>query len=120
MDRHYHVDKTLLDGQKQLSIAGFDIEVIATPGHTADGLCYLVDGDSLFTGDTVLPPYVGRTDLPSGDEEALKASCLRLWQLPDDTAIYPGHVFRFDEGPKEVKPRHTVGRERVTNIINRR
>ena len=119
VDKEFHVDETLQDGPK-LNLGGFEIEVIATPGHTADGLCFLVDGQYLFTGDTVLPPYVGRTDLPTGDEIALKASCQKLWRLPDDTVIYPGHVYRFDDQPKLVKPRHTVGREKVTNVINKR
>jgi len=118
VDKTYHVDETLEDGQ-ELDIGPFHIQVIATPGHTADGLCYLVDGTSLFTGDTVLPPYVGRTDLPTGDEAALKASCDKLWQLPDEVVIYPGHVFRFDDQPKLARPRHTVGREKRTNIITR-
>ncbi|MBO4534550.1 MAG: hypothetical protein J5755_01280, partial [Clostridia bacterium] len=62
---------------------------------------------------------VGRTDLPTGDEIALKASCDKLWQLDEDIAIYPGHVFRFDDQPKLVRPRHTVGREKRTNVIVR-
>lgn len=78
------------DGEK-LSLCGFSLAAIATPGHTAGGLCFLWE-DKLFTGDTLFFEDVGRTDLFSGDFSALSASVKdKLYTLPNDTTVYPGH-----------------------------
>ena len=73
-----------------LAIAGFDIEVMPSPGHTPGGLCFRI-GNELFTGDTVLPAGVGRIDLPGGDGAALEASVAMLNTLPCDLTAHPGH-----------------------------
>ena len=76
-----------------LSLAGLDINVIATPGHTIGGACYhFADHGVLFSGDTLFQGSVGRSDLPSGDSDSLVASIRRrLFTLADDTQVYPGH-----------------------------
>ncbi|MDA0785619.1 MAG: MBL fold metallo-hydrolase [Proteobacteria bacterium] len=79
-----------LTGVAELAIAGFDIEVLPTPGHTPGGVCFRIGGE-LFTGDTVLPAGVGRIDLPGGDGEALEASVAMLNTLPRDLTAHPGH-----------------------------
>lgn len=67
------------------------VAYLPTPGHTAGGVCYRI-GDDLLTGDTLFQGSVGRTDLPTGDAEALRASVLRLVrELPGGTRIHPGH-----------------------------
>ncbi len=74
----------------ELTIAGFDIDVLPSPGHTPGGVCLRIGGE-LFTGDTVLPAGVGRIDLPGGDGEALEKSVAMLNTLPRDLTAHPGH-----------------------------
>ncbi|MBT3398382.1 MAG: MBL fold metallo-hydrolase [Rhodospirillaceae bacterium] len=73
-----------------ITIAGFTIEVLPSPGHTPGGVCLRIGGE-LFTGDTVLPAGVGRIDLPGGDGDALEASVAMLNDLPRDLTAHPGH-----------------------------
>lgn len=74
-----------------IPFAGHEIRVIETPGHTAGGVSYLIEG-MLFAGDTLFHNTVGRTDLPGGDQEALLESVRnKLFALPDDTVVYSGH-----------------------------
>lgn len=70
------------------------IQTISTPGHTAGSVCFLWR-DRLFTGDTLLIGGCGRTDFQGGDAEALYDSIKqRLFTLPDDTLVYPGHDYK--------------------------
>lgn len=80
-----------IDESSDISIGETKIKIIPTPGHTAGGVCYLIDG-KLFTGDTLFKDYVGRTDLPGGNLEKLKNSIRNvLFKLDDSTEVYPGH-----------------------------
>ena len=65
-------------------------KVIHTPGHTK-GSCTFMAEDALFTGDTLFAADVGRTDLHGGSEAVLQASLKKLFALPGDYRIYPGH-----------------------------
>lgn len=80
---------TLHDGDK-ITLAGITFTVIATPGHTAGSVTYAVE-NYLFTGDTLFAGSVGRTDFPTGDEEALVKSVRKLYALDGDRKVYPGH-----------------------------
>ena len=81
----------VLDSESDLRLGEQQIEVIATPGHTAGSVCYRLGG-VVFTGDTLLLRHVGRVDLPGADAEAIGASIDRLLrQLPADTVVLPGH-----------------------------
>ena len=82
-------DFTFRDGE-ELALCGMRFCVIATPGHTAGGACFLVEGH-LFTGDTLFAGSVGRTDLPTGDADALAQSVRRLYALEGDHTVHPGH-----------------------------
>lgn len=89
----FHDAEWLHDGQK-LELAGFQIIVIHTPGHTCGGCCYyLPEENCLFSGDTLFQASIGRTDLPTGSGSQLVRSVKeRLFQLPDETIVYPGHM----------------------------
>lgn len=84
------IDKFINDGD-EIKIGHTVIKAISTPGHTKGGMCYLVDGN-LFSGDTLFQGSVGRCDLPEGDLSAISKSIKeKLFTLPDDTAVFPGH-----------------------------
>ena len=85
----FFIDFTVKDGE-ELELMGMKIKVIATPGHTAGGACYLA-GDALFTGDTLFYGTVGRTDLPTSSYSALQASVKKLYALDGDYTVYAGH-----------------------------
>ena len=73
-----------------LTLAGLQIQVLHTPGHTQGSVCYQI-GDLLFTGDTLFDHGWGRTDLPGGSETELFASLRRLMPLAKQLRVYPGH-----------------------------
>ena len=93
------------DGQV-LEAAGIRFEVIATPGHTPGGVCYLVrEADILFTGDTLFAGSIGRTDFPGGEYDDLIRSIMeRVILLDPEIRILPGHG-----------PTSTIGQERTGN-----
>lgn len=84
----FTVNGSLQEGS--FSIAGIDIKVLETAGHTAGSLCFIVE-DCLFTGDTLFCQSVGRCDLPTGDERELQKSLEKLCALDGDYKIYCGH-----------------------------
>ena len=75
------------------SLAGFEIDVFHTPGHTPGGACfYIKDEGILFSGDTLFCESVGRTDFPNGSMSQLVRSIKeKLMPLPDSTKVLPGH-----------------------------
>ncbi len=86
-------DASPADGD-DLEIAGVTLKVIHTPGHTPGSLClYAADAGLLFSGDTLFRESIGRTDLPGGNtEQILRSISERLFSLPDDTRVLPGHM----------------------------
>ncbi len=83
----------LLEDQETVEIAGMKIKMIATPGHTGGSCCfYIEDTGMLLSGDTLFEGSVGRTDLPTGSmSELVRSVKEKLFILPDDTVVYPGH-----------------------------
>lgn len=74
----------------QLHLAGLDISVLHTPGHTPGSVCLLVE-NTLFSGDTLFAGSCGRTDLPGGSWTQMQASLKRLSQLEANLWVLPGH-----------------------------
>lgn len=90
----------LLADQEELQLAGFQIRVLHTPGHTAGSVCYYLPQEGiLFSGDTLFRGSVGRTDFPTGSMGRLHESLhATLFSLPAGTMVYPGHGEETDIG----------------------
>jgi len=101
----YEADETVSGGER-LELAGFEIDVLFTPGHSPGHVTYAFGGEgALFSGDVLFEGSVGRTDLPGGDWPTLARSIATLLDgYPDETTVYPGHMGIT-----------TLGRERATN-----
>ena len=105
-------DVKMLAGGEALSIAGLDLTVDHTPGHTPGSVVFRLPADELaarppvmLSGDLLFAGSIGRTDLPGGDTAQMMESLARtVLPLEDDVVVLPGHG-----------PRTTIGRERATN-----
>ena len=80
----------LVGDRDVIEFDGKEIRVVATPGHTPGGVCYLID-DILFAGDTLFQLSCGRTDFPEGDPQAMQASLHKLAALDGNYHVLPGH-----------------------------
>jgi len=102
----YDADETV-EGGERLSLAGLEIDVISTPGHSPGHVTYAFDDGeaALLSGDVLFQGSIGRTDLPGGDTATLMASIAGLLdRFGDETVVFPGHMGVT-----------TLGRERATN-----
>jgi len=90
-------DVPVNDGEL-LNLAGFEMQVFHTPGHTPGGVCYYIEKEQvLFSGDTLFCESVGRSDFPGGSQKTLIESIKRLFQLlPGETRVFPGHEGETD------------------------
>ena len=86
-----------------LDLAGMQFQVIHTPGHTIGGCCYYLQEEKvLFSGDTLFRESIGRTDFPTGNSGQLMRSIReKLFTLPEETAVYPGHMERTTIGDEK-------------------
>jgi len=82
-----------VDDGESIVLGKLRLRALHTPGHTADSMC-LVGEDRVFTGDTLLIGGTGRTDLPSGDPDALFASLDKLRALDPALLVYPAHDYK--------------------------
>ncbi len=100
------VPSRYLEHGDHLVVAGINLDVIHTPGHTEGGVCFVDAAHRrVFVGDTLFYGSVGRTDLPGGDMQILTTSIReRLFVLPENYSVYPGHG-----------PITTIGEERTSN-----
>jgi glyoxylase-like metal-dependent hydrolase (beta-lactamase superfamily II) len=101
----YEADE-VVGGGETLELAGMEIEVVFTPGHSPGHVTYAVKGEpAIFSGDVLFQGSVGRVDLPGGDGPTLLASIGKLLDAyPEETVVHPGHMGLT-----------TLGAERATN-----
>lgn len=85
----FRPDKSLRDGGI-VNIGKIEIECFHTPGHTPGSMCFKI-GEYLLSGDTIFPGGPGRTTAPSEFKQIEKSINEKIFLLPDDTLIYPGH-----------------------------
>ena len=100
-------------GGDVLALGGIQVRLLHTPGHTPGSQCFLVEEAGapgrLVSGDTLFLGSCGRVDLPGGDPEAMFDSLKnRLGRLPDDTLVFPGHLYSAD-------PSSTLGEQKRSN-----
>jgi glyoxylase-like metal-dependent hydrolase (beta-lactamase superfamily II) len=107
-------DRLWNDGDA-LRVGAIEGRVIATPGHTPDGMSYLI-GDALFVGDTLFMPDSGtaRCDFPGGDAATLHRSISRLFELPDATRVFVCHD--YGTGGREHRHLTSIGEQKRHNI----
>ena len=93
-------------GGERLDLAGFEIDVLFTPGHSPGHVTFsIADEQAIFSGDVLFQQSIGRTDLPGGDHATLLETLRTLAEtLPDETVVHPGHMGIT-----------TIGAERATN-----
>lgn len=97
-----------LDDHDMLIVGDLRLKAMHTPGHTRDSLCLVME-DRVFTGDTLLIGGTGRTDLPSGNPNALFDSLFdHLLKLPPETLVYPAHDYKG-------RVHSTIGEEIASN-----
>ncbi len=101
------------EGGDVLELGGVRIRFLHTPGHTPGSQCFLVEtadgAGSLVSGDTLFLGSCGRVDLPGGDPTALYDSLHgTLGRLPDETLLYPGHMYASE-------PHSTMGEQKRSN-----
>jgi len=101
----YDADETVKGGER-LELAGFEMDVLFTPGHSPGHVTYSIPSEqALFSGDVLFQGSVGRVDLPGGHGPTLLESLRTLVeQFPPETSVYPGHMGMT-----------TLGAERATN-----
>jgi glyoxylase-like metal-dependent hydrolase (beta-lactamase superfamily II) len=80
----------LLTNEDQIAFGKITLKVLYTPGHTPGSLCFLLK-NYLFSGDTLFPGGPGKTPSPSDFNHIITSLTEKIFTLPDDTQIYPGH-----------------------------
>lgn len=85
----------ILSEGDSFNLGNTKIKYIATPGHTKDSGCFIFD-NNIITGDTLFRESYGRTDLPTGDDEAMINSIRRLKNIEGNYNVYPGHGMMSD------------------------
>lgn len=105
----------LFNDNDELTVGSLTINILSTPGHTADCVTYVI-GSHAFIGDTLFMPDSGsaRCDFPGGSAKTLYQSIQRIYNLGDDTTLYMCHDY-LPEG-RELKYKCTVAEQKLSNI----
>ena len=106
-------DHLFADGEN-FALGALHVRVIATPGHTADGVSYLID-DAVFVGDTLFRPEggTGRCDFPGADAAIQYRSIRKLYELPDATRVFLCHDYPAEGVQPQAQT--TIGAEKSGN-----
>ena len=106
----FYVDKKVEHGDK-FKIGNIFVDVLFTPGHCPDEICFFVNGQVIFTGDVLFVGECGRTDLPGSNVQDMDNSLFNVLSvIPEDVDMFPGH----DYGHSPVS---TMGFERANNYV---
>lgn len=101
---------TVKDGDT-ITIGSIKLRVVHTPGHSKDSMCLVLDGQFVFTGDTLFVGNCGRVDLPGSDPKEMYRSLFeKVGRLDEKLVVYPGH----DYG---TSPTSTIGHEKKFNYV---
>lgn len=95
----------LVDERNELQVGNMTLKFIMTPGHSPGGMCICVE-NHVFCGDTIFRESIGRTDFPGCSfEELINSIKTKIFTLPDDTILHPGHMGDTTVGhEKEYNP----------------
>lgn len=94
-----------------IEIGSIRLRVLHTPGHSKDSMCLILEGQLIFTGDTLFVGTCGRVDLPGSDPSEMYHSLFDLLsKLDENLVVYPGHNYG-------TTPTSTIGREKKTNYV---
>ena len=120
------LDPTLVLGSEALAdgdvvaAAGVELRVLGTPGHTSDSLCFLLDGPdtepAVLTGDTILGRGTTVIAHPDGALGPYLGSLRRLAELPDGTAVLPGHGPELPDAPATARAYLAHRRQRLDQV----
>jgi hydroxyacylglutathione hydrolase len=103
-------DMTVSEGDT-ISIGNIKLRVVHTPGHSKDSICMILDGELVFTGDTLFVGACGRIDLPGSDPREMYHSLFeKVSKFDEKLVIYPGH----DYGRT---PTSNIGHEKKFNLV---
>ncbi len=110
-------DLKRVEGGDVVELGGIRVRLLHTPGHTPGSQCFLVEEPdrpgALVSGDTLFLGSCGRVDLPGANPEDMYRSLNEtLYRLPDDTLLFPGHLYSSD-------PSSTIGEQKRTNPFMR-
>lgn len=102
----------LVEDNEEIEIDNHIIRCLHTPGHSVDSMCYLIDDEILFSGDTVFSVAIGRDDLPTGNTNELIKSLIRILNL-DYKTLFTGH------GRPSDKEEQKTNIPKWTNYLNK-
>ena len=108
------VDGTIADGE-EIQVGELRVRAIHTPGHTPGSVCLLV-GNRLISGDTLFPGGPGRTNRPEDLQEEIRSITSRLFELPDDVVVHPGHGDDGSIGQSKREYAAFASREHPTDL----
>ena len=108
------VDGTIADGE-EIAVGELRVHAIHTPGHTPGSVCLLV-GNRLISGDTLFPGGPGRTNRPEDLQEEIRSITSRLFELPDDVVVHPGHGDDGSIGQSKREYAAFASREHPTDL----